>query len=166
MTAGLPDTPKSRGKAYRNALAAILMVVIAAAPVHAQQVDASTEAPISASVDQVIYKGVIGNLLEAVPLEPEQRVQLQRGNAVVSNALSGRSLAVLLGLTSPLLMIGGLVWGLWAAANIKSAPADSPSASTNAVKRADASQTVLDTGQNAPSLDEFLLHVLPLGGGE
>jgi hypothetical protein len=74
------------------------------------------------SIDQVIYKGVVGNLLEAVPLDPEQRVQLQRGNAILNNAFTGRSVALLLGIASPPLMIVGLIWGIWSAVNIKAAP--------------------------------------------
>jgi hypothetical protein len=72
--------------------------------------------------DQIIYKGVVGNLLEAVPLDPEKRVELQRTNAIISNPLSARSLAILLGISNPIVMIGGLVWGIWAASQIE-APA-------------------------------------------
>lgn len=78
----------------------------------------------SARTDQVIYKGVVGNLLESVPLDPVRRVELQRTNAVISNPLTGRSLAVILGVASPLLMIGGLLWGIWAATQIETAVAD------------------------------------------
>ncbi len=74
---------------------------------------------------QVIYKGVVGNLLEAAPLESEQRVQLQRMNAVLSNPLSARTLAVALGIANPPLMIAGLIWGLWSASQISSAPQSS-----------------------------------------
>ena len=72
-------------------------------------------------LDQVIYKGVLGNMLEEVPLDPEQRVELQRANAVISNAVSGRSLAVLLGVASPVFIVGGLAWGIFAASRIKPA---------------------------------------------
>ena len=75
--------------------------------------------------EQTIYKGVVGNLLEEVPIDPEERVQLQRGSAVLSNTFSGRSLAVLLGIASPPLMIGGLLWGLWSASQIGASPASS-----------------------------------------
>ncbi len=51
-------------------------------------------------------------------MDPLKRVDLQRTNAVVSNTFTGRSLSVLIGLSNPLLMIGGLVWGFWAASNI------------------------------------------------
>jgi hypothetical protein len=78
--------------------------------------------PASPRADQILYKGVVGNLLEAVPLDPEQRVELQRTNAVVSNPLSARSVALLLGIANPVVMLGGLLWGIWAASQIESAP--------------------------------------------
>ncbi len=74
------------------------------------------------SVDQTLYKGVVGNLLETVPLDPVTRVDLQRTNAVVSSPLTARSLGLLLGIANPVFLIGGLVWGIWAATQIKSAP--------------------------------------------
>ena len=50
--------------------------------------------------------------------EPEKRVTMQRGSSVVSGTLSGRSLAVMLGVTNPLLIAAGLAWGLFAASRI------------------------------------------------
>ena len=70
------------------------------------------------TLDQVIYKGFVGNLLDAVPMDPLKRVNLQRTNAVVSNTLSARSLGGLVGLSNPVLLVGGLLWGAWAASNI------------------------------------------------
>ena len=108
-------------------------VVVDAPPVETTTPAANAEitpadhAP-AASVDQVIYKGIVGNILEAMPLDPEQRVQLQRGNAIINNAFTGRSLALLLGIASPPLMIAGLIWGIWSAINIKSAPAETRTA--------------------------------------
>lgn len=69
--------------------------------------------------DQALYKGVVGTLLEAVPMDADARVELQRTNAVVSAPFSARSLALLLGITNPVVMIGGLVWGIWAASQIE-----------------------------------------------
>jgi len=71
-------------------------------------------------VTDAIYKGVVGKALDALPMDPEQRVALQRTNAVVSGTMTGRSISIWVGLTNPVLMIGGLVWGIFAAANIKS----------------------------------------------
>lgn len=73
--------------------------------------------------DQVVYKGLVGNVLDAIPMDPSKRLDLQRTNAVVGNTLMGRSLAVLAGLSNPVLLLGGFVWGVWAAANIKAADA-------------------------------------------
>jgi hypothetical protein len=69
--------------------------------------------------DQMLYKGLVGNALDVIPMDPSQRLSLQRTNAIVSNTLSGRSLALLAGLSNPVLLIGGLVWGIWSASNIK-----------------------------------------------
>lgn len=104
---------------YQRTVAAglILMTALGA---RAQDVEPAPGSPaFSEETQQVIYKGVVGNLLEAVPLDAERRVTLQRTNAVVSNALSGRTLAPLLGIANPVLLIGGLVWGLYAASQIK-----------------------------------------------
>ena len=73
----------------------------------------------SQPVAQTVYKGVVGNLLEEVPIDPESRVDLQRGSAVISNVLSGRSLAIALGITNPVFLVAGLAWGLYAASQIK-----------------------------------------------
>ncbi len=72
---------------------------------------------------EVIAKGVVGNLLDVVPLHAEDRAQLQRLNAVVGSPLSARTLAIALGVSSPPLMIIGLIWGLWSATQIS--PKDS-----------------------------------------
>ena len=95
----------------------------AASPEEAfQPLNAPPEIPALQRPDQMLYKGVVGNLLEAVPMDPEQRVGLQRGNAVISAPMSARSLALLLGIPNPVVMIGGLLWGLFAASRIE-APA-------------------------------------------
>lgn len=77
-------------------------------------------------ISQTVYKGVIGTLLEEVPIEPEKRVDLQRGSTVISSTLSGRSLAIMLGVANPVLMAVGLAWGLFAASKIASARAEAP----------------------------------------
>lgn len=89
------------------------------------RLDATADGEVRAAsprTDQILYKGVVGNLLEAVPLDADQRVDLQRTNAIVSNPLSARSFALLLGVTNPVVMLGGLIWGLWAASRIERAP--------------------------------------------
>ena len=108
------------------------LILLLALPARAQEVDAAAQVKTpSIAVDQLIYKGVVGNLLEAVPLEPEKRVELQRANAVIGTPLTARSLAVLLGVASPVLMIGGLVWGIFAASRIKAA---APSVAPNVAR--------------------------------
>ena len=118
------DKLKTTTRSYTGIIAAGLALIFAATA-QAQDVEPFSPAPApSASapaVDQVIYKGVVGNLLEAVPLNPEKRVQLQRTNAVVSNLANARTLAIALGVTNPVLLIGGLVWGLWSASQIRPA---------------------------------------------
>jgi hypothetical protein len=79
-------------------------------------------------LDQAIYKGVVGNFLDAVPMDPAKRVELQRFNAVAGNTASGRSLAVLAGFSNPVLMAVGFIWGLFAASNIKPVAAATKSA--------------------------------------
>jgi hypothetical protein len=89
--------------------------------------------PASTDFGQMLYKGVVGNVLEKIPMDADQRLTLQRTNAVISNTFSGRSLSLLMNATNPVLMIGGIVWGLWAASNIKpghSAPAGTAMADT------------------------------------
>lgn len=123
------STTKNPMKAYA---APVLAAVLAFGTPNAlaQQSDETTRdaAPSAESTalaqrpDQILYKGVVGNLLEAVPMDPEKRVELQRGNAVLSAPLSARSLALLLGITNPVVLVGGLIWGIWAASRIE-APA-------------------------------------------
>ena len=105
--------------------------MLLAFPVHAHDPGplpdvAPLPAPAAASgslprdIDQMVYKGVVGNLLDQVPMDAQERLDLQRANAVVGNALGARSVAILLGVTaSPLFVIGGLIWGLVAASKIK-----------------------------------------------
>ena len=103
----------------------VLLLLVLALPAAAQD-DAGSRAAsgaFPAGFDQVIYKGVVGNMLEIVPMNASDRVTLQRANAVVSNTLIGRSLAVMAGLSNPLLLLGGIVWGVWSATNIRPAEA-------------------------------------------
>ena len=104
----------------RSAFSAAFLLLTLADSAWADEVLNPPVAPDASSKasEQVIYKGLIGNMLDTLPMDPVQRVDLQRTNAVVSSTFSGRSIAVLLGLSNPVLMIGGLVWGLWSASNI------------------------------------------------
>lgn len=101
-----------------------VLLLLALATSAAAQEDRHPEASPDVSsqgVGQVVYKGLVGNVLDTVPMDATQRVGLQRTNAVVSNTLFGRSLAAWAGLSNPVLLLGGLVWGIWAASNIKPA---------------------------------------------
>lgn len=94
------------------------------------QVEENAQSPqerlLSQRTDQAIYKGVVGNLLEAVPMDPDQRVGLQRANAIVGSPFSVRSIALLVGISNPIVMIGGLIWGFWAASQIEKPAAPAP----------------------------------------
>jgi hypothetical protein len=74
-------------------------------------------------VPDIIYKGIAGKVLDAMPLEPSTRATLQRANAVVSGAATARTIGVLTGLGGPLLTIAGLIWGIFSSRQIEAAPA-------------------------------------------
>lgn len=93
------------------ALAACLLLAIEA---HAQEAQ-----PPPHDMPDVIYKGIVGKALDALPIDAEKRVVLQRANAVVSGPLAGRSIAVWIGMANPLLLIAGAFWGIYSALNIK-----------------------------------------------
>jgi hypothetical protein len=103
-----------------NCILVAAFVLLHGATVSAQPPDeeATTKRKAPAT-EQLMYRGIGGNILEAVPMEAEDRLRLQRLNAVLSSPISARSLAVALGIASPPLMLVGLVWGLWSAANIR-----------------------------------------------
>jgi hypothetical protein len=75
------------------------------------------------AVSDVIYKGIVGKALDAVPMDPEERAGLQRTSAVVSSTLAGRSLSVWAGLSlsNPVLLIAGMAWGIFSATRIEAA---------------------------------------------
>ncbi len=92
------------------------------------------------AVGDVVYKGLVGKVLDAVPMDPNERVVLQRTNAVVSSTLTGRSLLAWAGLTHPMLWIAGLAWGLYSASNIKPAEVNAKP-DTNSSERVEAGPT-------------------------
>lgn len=104
----------------RRVAAALMLLTAVCARAEPVEVAVSARTD-SQSFDQVLYKGVVGNMLETVPLDPQRRVELQRANAVISNPVSARSLALLLGVASPVFLVGGLAWGIFAASRIKPA---------------------------------------------
>ncbi|MCE9642029.1 MAG: LysM peptidoglycan-binding domain-containing protein [Betaproteobacteria bacterium] len=103
--------------------------------------------PASALPD-ILYKGVVGKVLDALPLEPATRTTLQKANTVVSGTLTVRSLGALAGFGGPLLTVAGLIWGIFssrqidpAAAGVKATgetkTADAPKPAGNAVRVAE-----------------------------
>ena len=107
------------------------------------------DTPVLPVVTDALYKGIVGKALDAAPIDPEQRVVLQRTNAVVSNTFTARSLAIWAGLTNPLFLIGGLAWGLFAASKIKATEAAAPS-TTIVVEPAVAGEIVQAAGHHRP----------------
>ena len=120
----------------------LLLSLALASPASAQDFSGAPAAPLvlPAGFDQVVYKGLLGNVLDGVPMDPSDRLSLQRTNAVVSSTFLGRSLAVLAGLSDPVLLLGGFAWGVWAATNIRAAEAELNLA-TDAVKTGDDAAT-------------------------
>ena len=94
-----------------TSLPVLLLLAFAIAASAKDDPDSRAAARVSSQgLDQVVYKGLVGNVLDAIPMDPVKRVDLQRTNAVVSSTLSARSLAVLAGLSNPVLLLGGFVW--------------------------------------------------------
>jgi hypothetical protein len=103
-----------------NLLSVLLLLACAQSASADNDPSARAAANISSKgLDQMVYKGLVGNVLDEIPMDPSQRVSLQRTNAIVSNTWSGHTLSTLIGLSNPVLLIGGLVWGMWAASNIR-----------------------------------------------
>jgi hypothetical protein len=100
------------------ALIVLLHVTTATAQTPSAKTDPSAETRARPTAE-ILAKGVIGSLLDSVPLAAEDRAQLQRLNAVVGSPFTARTLALTLGIASPPLMIVGLIWGAWSATQIK-----------------------------------------------
>jgi LysM repeat protein len=77
----------------------------------------------SREVSDILNKGVVGKLLDAMPLEPSTRTTLQRASTIVSSTTAARSLGALTGLGGPLLTVAGLIWGIFSSRQIDPAPA-------------------------------------------
>ncbi len=75
------------------------------------------------ALPDIVYKGVAGKVLDALPIEPSTRVALQRANSIVSGAFTARSLGALTGFGGPLLTVAGLIWGIFSSRQIEAAPA-------------------------------------------
>jgi hypothetical protein len=123
-------------------LATLVCLTLLPAALHAGE-----ERPPPAAVPDFVYKGVIGKALDALPLPAEERVALQRTNAVLSGTLSGRSLAAWAGLSNPLLMVAGFMWGVFSASHI--APAAKAHAAPARLARLDAAHTAATPAETA-----------------
>lgn len=76
----------------------------------------------SRGVPDIVYKGVAGKVLDALPIEPSTRANLQRANTIVSSAFTARSLGALTGIGGPILTVAGLLWGIFSSRQIEAAP--------------------------------------------
>jgi len=109
----------------------IVLAVCLLAMVGARAEDAAQSLP--DPMGDLVYKGLVGKALDAVPMDPNERTVLQRTSAVVSGTLTGRSLAVWAGLTNPIFLVAGLVWGIFSASNIKTAEASAQTSQVNSL---------------------------------
>lgn len=85
---------------------------------------ADKAAPQTRGMPGIFAKGVVGTVLDAVPIEPGTRTALQRANTIVSSAMTGRSLAAMTGIGGPILTIAGLIWGIFSSRQNEAAPAE------------------------------------------
>ncbi len=95
-----------------------------------------------------VYKGVVGKVLDAMPLEPSTRTALQQANAVVSSTVSAHALGALAGFGGPLLTVAGLIWGVFSSRQIGAA-ATGDSKATGAATPAGGPQPAGDAIQTA-----------------
>jgi LysM repeat protein len=101
-----------------------------------QNAAAVTDKPAEASrgLSDIVYKGVAGKVLDALPIEPSTRANLQRANSIVSSAFTARSLGALTGIGGPLVTVAGLLWGIFSSRQIEAAPTEAkPATNTNPV---------------------------------
>ena len=73
------------------------------------------------ALPDIVYKGVVGKVLDAMQMEPSTRTALQQANALVSSTVSARALGALTGFGGPLLTVAGLIWGIFSSRQIDSA---------------------------------------------
>ncbi len=74
------------------------------------------------AVPDILFKGIAGKMLDAVPIEPSTRADLQRASTIVSSTITTRSLGALTGLGGPLGAVAGLIWGIFSSRQIEAAP--------------------------------------------
>ncbi len=135
----------------RISLPPLVLLLALAGPASAQDDSGADAGVFPQGFEQAIYKGLVGNALDAVPMDPLKRLELQRTNAIVGNTLLGRSLALVAGLSNPALLLGGLAWGIWAASNIKAAAVDFDSGAARKSAAPDRPLHARDARANGPS---------------
>jgi LysM repeat protein len=84
---------------------------------------ASTSTTVAATeaMPDILYKGLVGKVLDALPLDASARTGLQQANAIIGSSFAGRTIAALTGVGGPLLTLAGLAWGLFSAQKIGAA---------------------------------------------
>ena len=90
----------------------------------------------ASALPDIVYKGVVGKVLDAMPLESSTRTALQQANAVVSNTVFAHTLGALTGLGAPLLTVAGLIWGIFSARQIGVAAMGDPKPVVDAMQTA------------------------------
>ena len=90
------------------------------------------------ALPDIVYKGIAGKVLDAMPIEPSTRLGLQRANTIVSSTLTVRSVGLLTGLGGPLGALAGLLWGIFSSRQIEAAPPAEAKPAANTIPVADA----------------------------
>jgi len=71
------------------------------------------------SISDIIYKGVVGKMLDSASLENSTQTTVQPANSVAGNSFAGRALATLTGVGGPILTVARLLKGLFSAQKIR-----------------------------------------------
>jgi len=93
------------------------------------------------ALPDIVYKGVVGKVLDAMPIKPSTRTALQQANALVSNTVAARALGALTGFGAPLLTVAGLIWGIFSARQIEASATGAKPAQGDPKPAGDALQT-------------------------
>ncbi len=112
---------------------------------------AEKPAALTGALSDIMQKGVAGKVLDALPIEPSTRANLQRANTIVSSAFTARSLGALTGLGGPILTVAGLLWGVFSSRQSEAASTTEAKPATNTTPVADArpaAQTRVADAQN------------------
>ncbi|MCY7308003.1 MAG: LysM peptidoglycan-binding domain-containing protein [Rhodoferax sp.] len=131
-------------------------------------IEPTKPAEVARALPDIVYKGVVGKVLDAMPLEPSTRTALQQANALVSSTVAARALGALTGIGAPLLTVAGLIWGILSARQIDvAATRDSkatgaPTPAGDPKPASDAMQTAQNKPPEAFNLETAVDRFLPL----